>query len=268
MTGVIMNLFDTHCHISLDQFAEDRDQVIGRMLEAGVRHATLAVDATEDVPFAEEMCQTHDFLYFVVGVHPHNAVKYTPEAEAILLKAAKHPRCRAVGEIGLDYHYDLSPRDTQRAVFERQLDLAMDLGMPVQLHIREAHGECMDLLRSRAAAGTMPPGSIMHCFTGSWECAKVYLNLGMYVSLSGAVTFKNAPKLAEVAANVPLDRLLVETDCPYMAPVPLRGRRNEPAFVVHTLNKIAEIRGMEPEALAEITTRNAMRAFRIESEED
>ena len=108
-----MNLFDTHCHISLDQFAEDRDQVIGRMLEAGVRHATLAVDATEDVPFAEEMCQAHDFLYFVVGVHPHNAVKYTPEAEAILLKAAKHPRCRAVGEIGLDYHYDLSPRDTR-----------------------------------------------------------------------------------------------------------------------------------------------------------
>ena len=148
------------------------------------------------------------------------------------------------------------------------LDLAMDLGMPVQLHIREAHGECMDLLRSRAAAGTMPSGSIMHCFTGSWECAKVYLNLGMYVSLSGAVTFKNAPKLAEVAANLPLDRLLVETDCPYMAPVPLRGRRNEPAFVVHTLNKIAEIRGMDPEALAEITTRNAMRAFRIESEED
>ena len=258
-----MNIFDTHCHISLSQFDEDRAEVIARMAEAGVNYATIAVDSTEDVPFAVRMCEEHAGLYFVAGVHPHNASKYTDEAEQITIGASKHPKFTCVGEIGLDFHYDLSPRETQIEVFDRQLELAHRLGKPVQLHIREAHGECMDMLRARTAQGKLPEGSIMHCFTGSWECAKVYLSLGMYISLSGAVTFKNAPKLTEVAMNVPADRLLVETDCPFMAPVPLRGKRNEPAFTVHTLNKIAEIRGVSAEEMAQITTENAMRAFRI-----
>lgn len=257
-----MNIFDTHCHISLHHFEEDRAEVIARMREAGVMCATIAVDSTEDVPFAIKLCEEHDFLYFVAGVHPHNAIKYTDEAEKITIEAAKHPKFTCVGEIGLDFHYDMSPRDVQREVFERQLDLACELKKPVQLHIRDAHGECMDMLRERARNGRMP-GGIMHCFTGSWECAKVYLDLGLYVSLSGAVTFKNAPKLTEVAANMPVDRLLVETDCPFMTPVPLRGKRNEPAYTVYTVNKIAEIRGMDPEELAEITTANALRAFGI-----
>ena len=258
-----MNIFDTHCHISLSQFDEDRVEVIKRMREAGVNRAVIAVDSTEDVPFAVKMCEEHDFLYFVAGVHPHNAIKYSDEAEKVTIEAAMHPKFCCVGEIGLDFHYDMSPRDVQIEVFKRQLDLAWDLGKPVQLHIREAHGECMDILRARAAQGRMPEGSIMHCFTGSWECAKVYLSLGMYISLSGAVTFKNAPKLAEVAKNVPADRLLVETDCPFMAPVPLRGKRNEPAFTVHTVAKIAELRGVSTEEMAEITTANALRALRI-----
>ena len=257
-----MNIFDTHCHISLHHFEEDRAEVIARMRGAGVMRATIAVDSTEDVPFAIKMCEEHDFLYFVAGVHPHNAIKYTDEAEKITIEAAKHPKFTCVGEIGLDFHYDMSPRDVQREVFERQLDLACKLNKPVQLHIRDAHGECMDMLRERAKNGRMP-GGIMHCFTGSWECAKVYLDLGLYVSLSGAVTFKNAPKLTEVAANMPVDRLLVETDCPFMTPVPLRGKRNEPAYTVYTVNKIAEIRGMDAEELAEITTANALRAFGI-----
>ena len=257
-----MNIFDTHCHISLQHFDEDRAEVIASMREAGVTRATIAVDSTEDVPFAIKLCEEHDFLYFVAGVHPHNAIKYTDEAEKITIEAAKHPKFTCVGEIGLDYHYDMSPRETQREVFQRQLDLACELGKPVQLHIRDAHGECMDMLRERAKTGRMP-GGIMHCFTGSWECAKVYLDLGLYVSLSGAVTFKNAPKLTEVAANMPIDRLLVETDCPFMTPVPLRGKRNEPAYTVYTVNKIAEIRGMDPEELSEITTANALCAFGI-----
>lgn len=261
-----MNIFDTHCHISLSQFDEDRPEVIARMRAAGVEGAVIAVDSTEDVPFAIKMCEEHEFLYFVAGVHPHNAIKYTDEAEKITIEAAGHPKFCCVGEIGLDFHYDLSPRDTQIEVFERQLDLACELGRPVQLHIRDAHGECMDMLRARARQGRMPEGSIMHCFTGSWECAKVYLSLGMYISLSGAVTFKNAPKLAEVAQNVPADRLLVETDCPFMAPVPLRGRRNEPAFIVHTVEKIAELRGVSPEEMAATATANAMRAFGISGE--
>ena len=152
----------------------------------------------------------------------------------------------------------------QRKVFDIQLDMAYDLGFPVQLHIREAHGDCMDMLRARAKSGRMPGGSIMHCYTGSWEAAKVYLDLGMYISLSGAVTFKNAPKLAEVAQNTPADRLLIETDCPYMAPVPLRGRRNEPAFIVHTFEKIAQLREADPEALSQQLWQNACNALRLQ----
>lgn len=255
-----MKIFDTHSHISLDQFSADRDAVIARMREAGVARALVAVDSTEDVPYAFSLCEAHDFLYLAAGVHPHNASKDCGEVEDITRKAAKHPKFVCVGEIGLDYHYDLSPRAVQKDVFARQIDLAYELKKPMQLHIREAHGDNIEILRAQKAAGRMPEG-IMHCYTGSWESAKIYLDLGMYISLSGAVTFKNAPKLAEVAAKTPLDRLLVETDCPYMAPVPLRGKRNEPAFIVHTVAKIALLRGMEPEALAQATYENANRVF-------
>ena len=257
-----MKIFDTHGHISLSQFDEDRPEVLARMAQAGVDRALMAVDPTEDVELAKAMCREHDGLCFSVGVHPHNASKYTDECADIIRASAGAKGFVCVGEIGLDYHYDLSPRDVQREVFERQLDLALEMGYPVQLHIRDAHGETMDLLRARAAQGRLPE-AIMHCFTGSWECAKVYLSLGMYISLSGAVTFKNAPKLVSVAEQMPADRLLVETDCPFMAPVPLRGRRNEPAFIVHTVEKIAEIRGEDPEEVARYTYENALRAFHI-----
>ena len=261
-----MNLFDTHCHISLEQFDEDREAVIERMLAAGVRRAVVVVDAVEDVEGAFRLAKAHNFLRVAVGVHPHYAKDYDAHAEAVLREALGRPETVILGEIGLDYHYDLSPRDVQRRVFERQLDLALELDMPVQLHIREAHGETMELVRARSREGRMPAG-IMHCFTGSWECAKTYLAAGLYISLSGAVTFKNAPKLAEVARNVPADRLLIETDCPYMAPVPMRGRRNEPAFVAYNCEKIAELRGQSPDAVAEMTWQNALRAFRIREEQ-
>lgn len=259
-----MIVFDTHSHISLDQFAEDRQEVLDRMAEAGVKRALMAVDPTEDVALARKLCAEHDNLCFAAGVHPHNASTWTDECERIIRECSRDKGFVCVGEIGLDYHYDLSPRDVQREVFDRQLDIAMDMGYPAQLHIRDAHGETMDMLRARASRGRMPGGSIMHCFTGSWECAKVYLSLGMYISLSGAVTFKNAPKLAEVAKNMPADRLLVETDCPYMAPVPLRGRRNEPAFIVNTVAHIAAIRQVSPDVLARVTWENSLKAFHID----
>ena len=261
-----MQLFDTHCHIADPQFDGDRDDVLRRLLDAGVARALVVADPREEVPNEEKvfaLVAAHDYLYGAIGVHPHNASGWDAGAEAAVLKYLEHPKCRLLGEIGLDYHYDLSPRDVQRRVFDRQLDLAFGRGVPVQLHIREAHGDCTDMLRARAAAGRMPAG-IMHCYTGSWESAKVYLDLGLYISLSGAVTFKNAPKLAEVARSVPADRLLIETDCPYMAPVPLRGRRNEPAFIVHTFEKVAELRGEPPERLAEQLWANANRALGID----
>ena len=262
-----MNLFDTHCHIADPAFDDDRADVIARFRDAGVRRALVVADPCEEKPnqarvFA--LAEEYPFLYAAIGAHPHNACCYSDDAEAAILHYLSHPKCRLLGEIGLDYHYDLSPREAQRAVFDRQLDLAFVQSVPVQLHIREAHGDCIDMLRARAAAGRMPAG-ILHCFTGSWESAKVYLDLGLYVSLSGAVTFKNASKLSEVARNLPEDRILIETDCPYMAPVPLRGRRNEPSFLPYTLAKVAELRGVAPDRMAQTLCENACRALRIDA---
>lgn len=254
-----MRVFDTHCHIADPAFDEDRDKVVERFLEAGVARAVVVADPCEEEPNQDRvfgLAEEYPFLYAAIGAHPHNASRYDAAAEQVILERVAHPKCRLWGEIGLDYHYDLSPREVQRAVFDRQLDLAWEKDIPVQLHIREAHGDCMDMLRARASAGRMPRG-IMHCYTGSWEAAKVYLDLGLYISLSGAVTFKNAPKLAEVAKNLPGDRMLIETDCPYMAPVPLRGRRNEPSFITHTLAKVAELRATGPDAMAEQLWKNA-----------
>jgi TatD DNase family protein len=272
-----MRLFDTHCHIADPRFDGDRDAVIQRFLDAGVRRALVVADPREPIYDGPEdeggklvavgneakvfsIVEGHDFLSGAVGVHPHNASGWDAGAEATVREYLKHPRCRLLGEIGLDYHYDLSPRDAQRAVFDRQLDMAWELGIPVQLHIREAHGDCMDMLRARP--GRLPEG-IMHCYTGSWEAAKVYLNLGFYISLSGALTFKNAPKLREVAQNTPADRLLIETDCPYMAPVPFRGKRNDPGKVFYMAEKLGEIWGVSTGEAARITLENGKRLYRI-----
>ena len=263
-----MKIFDTHCHIADPAFDEDRDAVIARFLESGVCRANVVADPCEEEPNQEKvfsLVEKYDFLCAAIGAHPHNASRYDDDAEKTILQYLNHPKCRLLGEIGLDYHYDLSPREVQREVFDRQLELAYERQVPVQLHIREAHGDCMDMLRSRLAAGRMPAG-IMHCYTGSWEAAKVYLDAGLYISLSGALTFKNAPKLQEVCRNVPADRLLIETDCPYMAPVPLRGRRNEPAFITNTLAKAAELREISPERMAEQLYENALRIFGLSDE--
>ena len=263
-----MKIFDTHCHIADPAFDEDRAEVIARFRESGVCRANVVADPCEEEPNQEKvfsLVEQYDFLCASIGAHPHNASRYDESAEKTILAYLNHPKCRLLGEIGLDYHYDLSPREVQREVFDRQLELAYEKRVPVQLHIREAHGDCMDMLRSRLAAGRMPAG-IMHCYTGSWEAAKVYLDAGLYISLSGALTFKNAPKLTEVCRNVPADRLLIETDCPYMAPVPLRGRRNEPAFITHTLAKAAELREISPERMAEQLYANALRIFGLSDE--
>lgn len=263
-----MQIFDTHCHIASEAFDDDRADVIARMRENGVCRANVISDPCEDEPNQEKVfaiAEAYDFLCASIGVHPHNARNYSPAAEKTLLSWLDHPKCALFGEMGLDYHYDLSPREDQLRVFQRQLDLAFERGSTVQLHIREAHEDCMRLLRRRAEQGRMPAG-IMHCYTGGWDCARVYLDLGLYISFSGALTFKNAPALQEVCRIMPEDRILVETDCPYMAPVPLRGRRCEPAFVSHTLAKAAELRGAAPDDFAARVYENSLRALGISDE--
>ena len=264
-----MKIFDTHCHIADPAFDADLPEVIERFHAAGICRVNVVADPCEETPNQEKvfrLVEANDGFCAAIGAHPHNASRYDEAAEAEILKYLAHPECRLLGEIGLDYHYDLSPRDVQRDVFARQLEIAWQQKMPVQLHIREAHGDTMDIVRGRMASGTMPEG-IMHCYTGSWEAAKVYLDAGLYISFSGALTFKNAPKLVEVMQNMPADRILIETDCPYMAPVPLRGRRNEPAFLAHTLARAAEIRGISPERFAAQIYENSLRIFRLQDEE-
>lgn len=257
-----MVLFDTHCHINDERFDADRDETIQRMREAGVKRAIVVGDGAHDPYCAFQLAWDHEFLYSAAGVHPHDAASWTDEHNQKISEWMNLPKVVALGEIGLDYHYDLSPRDVQKEVFIKQLELAYQLNKPVILHIREAHGDATEILTDFASRGHMPRG-IMHCYTGSWESAKTYLSLGLYISFSGAITFKNAPKLTEVARNMPLDRLLVETDCPYMAPVPMRGQRNEPAFVRYTLDKVAEIRSLNADELAIQTYNNANRIFAI-----
>ena len=257
-----MRLFDSHAHLACERFEPDFDGVLERMREAGVTGCMVMCDPGDLEPDhvrALEIVRQNPNFRLAAGIHPHNARNWSDEREKTLRGLLALPECTVLGEIGLDYHYDLSPRDTQREVFERQLDLALELDMPVQLHIREAHGDTMELMRARYKAGTLPRG-IMHCFSGSWELAKVYLSFGYYISLSGVVTFKNANKLLDVAKNAPIDRLLVETDCPYMAPVPMRGQRNEPSFVQYTFARVAELRGEDPETLAEQLWENTVRA--------
>ncbi|MDO4548041.1 MAG: TatD family hydrolase [Clostridia bacterium] len=257
-----MKLFDTHCHIAADDFDADRGGVISRMREAGVSLAVVVGDISSDGEKAISLAKENDCLYAAIGLHPHDARLWTDELREDLKKALKSDKVVALGETGLDYHYDFSPRDAQRIAFEAQLDTAFDMNLPAILHIREAHGETTEILRSFYRAGRLPK-CVMHCFSGSWESARAYLDMGLYISFTGVITFKNARKLVEVAQKMPLDRLMVETDCPYMAPVPMRGKRNEPAYVAYTARAIAAMRGVGEDELALAAYNNALRFFNV-----
>lgn len=256
-----MTLFDTHAHLDDERFNADRDDVLRRMAAVGVTRC-VCVGADEATSrSAAELARAHDGLYAAVGVHPGSADKFRQTDKEWMRALVDGGKVVAVGEIGLDYYYDDGPpRDAQREAFISQLDWAREWGLPAILHVRESHGEVTALLKEREE--NLPP-IVMHCYSGSWESAKTYLSLGCMISLSGSVTFKNASKLREVAANTPLDRLLVETDCPYLAPEPVRGKRNEPAHVAHTARRIAELRGMDAVEFADAVTYNAIKFFGI-----
>ena len=258
-----MKLFDTHCHLNDAKFDMDRDDVINRMHEGGIERAVVVGDATNDGSDVIGLARENDFLFAAYGLHPHDAAKWTDDVRTRIGEVMAMKKVVALGEIGLDYHYDFSRRETQKDVFLQQLSLAHELHKPVIMHIREAHGDAYEILKTAEKRGLSFKG-IMHCYGGSLESANEYIKMGLYISFSGSLTFKNTPILTRVAANIPLDRILIETDSPYMAPVPLRGRRNEPSFVSYVCQKLAEIRGMDASYIAETTYQNGLRAFEMD----
>jgi TatD DNase family protein len=248
-----VKLVDSHCHLDDAQFAEDREATIERALAAGVERmmAIGTGGGPPDLETAIRLADRYVFFYATVGVHPHDAAKATPETFEHLRDLASHPKVLAIGEIGLDYHYDFSPRDTQREVFVRQLELAREAGKPIVIHTREAWSDTIAILREHYAGD-----GIFHCFTGGPAEAREALELGFHLSFGGVLTFPKAESVREAAGVTPLERLLIETDAPYLAPVPHRGKRNEPAFMVETARKLAVVLGISAEELATATTRN------------
>jgi len=253
-------LIDSHAHLDDKRFDDDREAVLERARQNGVN---LIINPGADLETSRNavvLAARYDMVYAAVGIHPHDAKDMTDDMLAEIEALAAQPKVVAIGEIGLDFHYDFSPRDIQRKWFVEQIELAKRLNMPIIIHDREANQETYETL---VRTGAFDTGVLMHCYSGSAELAKQYIRKGAYLSVAGPVTFDNAKKLVEVVRTVPLDRLMVETDSPYLTPVPFRGKRNEPGYVRYVAERMAAITGMEPEAVMEQTARNVLSFFRI-----
>ena len=252
-------LIDTHAHINVEHFAEDRDAVVERAAQAGLSHIVNMGDSMESSQSSVALTKAYPMVYTGVGIHPEEAHPMTQADEDQLASWGALPKVVAIGEIGLDYYWekDGDKRQLQRELFIRQLDLARQLHLPVCVHNREAHGDTMEILR-KEGKGIV---GVMHCFSGSLEIAQELVKMGWFIGVDGPLTFKNAAKLPEIVQKLPLERIVVETDCPYMAPVPMRGKRNEPAFVYHVAAKLAQLRGESLEKVARQTTANALELY-------
>ena len=255
---MIGNIFDSHAHYDDEKFDEDRDVILSSLPSQGICAVVNCASDLKSSAFSAELSEKYDFIFFACGVHPHEAEK----TDDLILKSElenliKRNKCVAIGEIGLDYHYDFSPRNIQKEIFEYQLSLAKDCDFPVIIHDRDAHEDTLKLLKKYR------PKGVVHCFSGSVEMASEIIKLGMYIGLGGAVTFKNAKKPVEVAAYVPENRILLETDCPYMAPVPFRGKRCSSDMISYTAQVIADIRGLDVQNFVNIATENAEELFKV-----
>jgi len=249
---------DSHAHLTDARFDADRDAVIARARTAGLAHIVTVPTRIGDADRCADLAAAHDFIHFTAGVHPHEAKDWSLEVARALERAARRPKSVAIGEIGLDYHYNMSPPSEQRAVFREQITLARTLRLPIVVHTRSAWDDTFAILRDEGAAAG---GGVFHCFSGGPEEAARALQTGFLLSFAGPVTFKNAGALADAAAATPLDRLLIETDSPYLSPHPLRGGRNEPARVIHVAETIAALKGISSDAIGEAATRNLERLF-------
>jgi|ERR1700686_219869 len=260
---------DSHAHLDGKQFDSDREQVIARAREAGVR-TIVAIgngDGPGQVDCGIRLAEQYDFIYATLGIHPHEARLADDAAYQNMERLAKHPKIIAWGEIGLDYFYEHSPRDVQKEVFARQMELAASAQLPIVIHCRpsensnDAWEDCLSLMRELWAAKGL--GGILHCFTGDWTQAKSALDMGFMISFAGNVTFPKAQQIRNAAVEVPLERMLIETDSPYLAPVPHRGKRNEPAFVKETARKLGALRGLTAEQIGQETARNFYNFFKL-----
>ena len=253
-------LVDTHAHLDDVKYTGDLDEVIARAGEFGVTRIISMGDTMAASRNAVQIAEKYDGVFAGAGVHPQEALSLIAGDYDRLAQMMTHPKVKVLGEIGLDYYYENASREKQQEIFIRQLDVARQMHMPVSIHDRDAHGDTMAILKKEGKGLT---GSI-HCFSGSWEMAKELLKMGWFLGVDGPLTFKNAAKLPEIIAQIPLDRLLLETDSPYLAPVPKRGRRNEPAYVKYIAEKVAEIRNIPLEEVAQQTTQNAVNLFNLD----
>ncbi|WP_368774789.1 TatD family hydrolase [Bacillus aerius] len=253
-------LFDTHAHLNAEQYNEDLEQVIERAKSEKVEKIVVVGFDRPTITRAMELIEAYDFMYAAIGWHPVDAIDMTDEDLAWIKELSQHEKVVAIGEMGLDYYWDKSPKDVQKEVFRRQIALAKEVNLPIIIHNRDATEDVVTILKEEGAAEV---GGIMHCFTGSLEIAKACMEMNFYISLGGPVTFKNAKKPKEVVKDIPSDRLLIETDCPYLTPAPFRGKRNEPSYVKYIAEQIAELREISFEELAALTTENAKKVFRI-----
>ena len=259
-----MRLVDSHCHLTDTQFDEDRTALLTRARQAGIGRF-ITIGATGEFWHNEKavaLAQEQPDVFATVGVHPHNAETITPETYAHLRRLAQEPKVVGLGETGLDFYYEYAPRAAQRKHFRAFIQLALELDLPLSIHVREAYAEAAEILRQEGGGQVR---GVMHCFTGTAPEAEALLALGLSLSLSGIVTFKNAQELRAVVPIVPMNRLLIETDCPYLAPVPYRGRRNEPAYVSRVAATIAQLKAAPLEEVAQATWRNTARLFRLDA---
>ncbi len=253
-------LIDSHAHLEMPEFRRDLEQVIQRAEESDVGYIFTVGTEKKDWRRTLEITNSHPSIYAILGVHPHNAKEIDGETYPTLRELFRHEKVKAYGEIGLDFFRNLSPRDVQLRRFREQIGLARELRFPIVVHDREAHQETLEILKSEKAEEC---GGIIHCFSGDYEMAKACLEMGFYISIPGSITFKNAERFREIVKRLPLESLLVETDAPFLTPEPFRGKRNEPSYVRYTAQKVAEIKKVSFEKVAEVTTENALRVYRL-----
>ena len=252
-------LIDTHCHLDFPDLSKDRAAVLARAQAAGVGRMITICTQIEKFDAIRAIAESADNIFCSVGTHPNHALDEREFSADEIVDLAKHEKCVAIGEAGLDYHYDRAPRELAHRVFRAHIGAARKTGLPLVIHSRDADADMAAILTEEMAAGRFK--ALLHCFTSSRELAEAALALGAYISFSGVVTFKNSGSLREIAEIVPLDRMLVETDAPFLAPTPHRGKTNEPSYVADTARLLAGVKGIEPDVLGEITTENALRLF-------